>query len=185
LRFEVADLGEPLREADASVDLCLCLYAVLNHLPVATVARALAEFRRVTSGTFVATVRAAGSTPTIYVDGLERARAFCQDNCSDQCVVDLRDGSRIAFDSHLFTAVELRALVERSFEVVELRGIDLFHTRFAPDKHWNPPSAEADRQFERELNRLEEDYGRNPHFIDRCAHLLIVGRTGSVLDHRG
>lgn len=177
LSFDVADLGKPLPEADASVDLCLCLYAVLNHLPVAEVARALAEFGRVTSGAFVATVRAAGSTPTIYVDALEQARDFAQDNIADQCVVDLKDGSRIALASHLFTAVELRKLVQHDFDAIEVRGLDLFHTRFAPDRRWNPPSAAADTQFDRELDRLEDAYAQNPHFIDQAAHLLVVGRA--------
>ena len=31
--FEVADLTRPLAEEDDSVDLCLCLYGVLNHVP--------------------------------------------------------------------------------------------------------------------------------------------------------
>ena len=34
--LEVADLTCELPEADASVDLTLCLYSVLSHLPVAS-----------------------------------------------------------------------------------------------------------------------------------------------------
>ena len=33
LRFEVGDIREPMPEPDGSVDICLCLYGVLNHLP--------------------------------------------------------------------------------------------------------------------------------------------------------
>ena len=36
----------------------------------------MAEFARVTRGHFVMTVRAIGSTPTIYVDALERRAPF-------------------------------------------------------------------------------------------------------------
>jgi SAM-dependent methyltransferase len=36
LTFDVADLTGELPEADASVDLTLCLYSVLSHLPVAS-----------------------------------------------------------------------------------------------------------------------------------------------------
>jgi SAM-dependent methyltransferase len=176
LSFDVGDLTQPLPEADGSIDLCLCLYAVLNHLPIRAASRTLAEFARVTKGHFVATVRAAGSTPTIYIDSLERARDFSQDNRDDQCVVYLRDGKRVAFGSHLFTATEFRALIDDEFEVCDLCGLDLFHTRFAPDRRWNPPSAVADGRFDLELERLEEEYGRNPHFIDRASHLLVVGR---------
>jgi hypothetical protein len=35
LTFDVADLTGELPEPDASVDLTLCLYSVLSHLPVA------------------------------------------------------------------------------------------------------------------------------------------------------
>lgn len=45
LAFNVADLTEPLSEADGTVDIALCLYSVLSHLPVgqlSDVARALA-----------------------------------------------------------------------------------------------------------------------------------------------
>ena len=33
LRFEVGDIRERMPEPDCSVDICLCLYGVLNHLP--------------------------------------------------------------------------------------------------------------------------------------------------------
>jgi SAM-dependent methyltransferase len=175
LVFDVADLTDPLPEDDGSIDLCLCLYGVLTHVPIACVSKVIAEFARVTAGHFVATVRAAGSTPTVFVGELECARDFRQNHGTDRCMVELKDGRRIELNSHLYTATELRALVEQHFEIEELRGLDLFHTRFAPDRRWNPPSAEADAQFHKTLVRLEDDYARNPHFIDRAAHLLVIG----------
>src|SRR5580693_7011689 len=36
LTFDVADLADRLPESDASVDLTLCLYSALSHLPVAS-----------------------------------------------------------------------------------------------------------------------------------------------------
>jgi len=75
LTFDVADLMGELPEADASVDLTLCLYSVLSHLPVARLPKISAEIARVTSGCFIATVRAVGSTPTILVDSI--AELFC------------------------------------------------------------------------------------------------------------
>jgi SAM-dependent methyltransferase len=43
LTFEVADLTGRLPEADDSVDMTLCLYSVLSHLPVASLANVSAE----------------------------------------------------------------------------------------------------------------------------------------------
>jgi SAM-dependent methyltransferase len=79
LTFDVADLTGELPEADASVDLTLCLYSVLSHLPVASLPRISAEVARVTSGHFITTVRSVGSTPTIFVDSIEKARHFKHD----------------------------------------------------------------------------------------------------------
>jgi hypothetical protein len=151
------------------------LYGVLNHLPVDAIAPALAEFARVTAGHFVTTVRAAGSTPTVFVGGLDEASEFHQDNRNDEFEAEMRDGRHIACPFHLFTATEFRKLAEARFAVTDLMGLDLFHTRFAIDPRWNPPSSMADGQFYRELARLEETYGVNPHFIDRAAHILLVG----------
>lgn len=68
LTFEVADLTGRLAEADVSVDMTLCLYSVLSHLPVANPTKVAAEIARVTRGHFVTTVRSIGSPPTIFVE---------------------------------------------------------------------------------------------------------------------
>ena len=174
LVFEVGNMTRPLAESDASVDLCLCLYGVLNHASVANLPNVFDEFVRVTGGHFVTTVRAAGSTPTIFVDSLEKALHFEQDHGRDRCEVDLRDGRRIAFNSHLFTAAELRQLMAGRFDIETLRGLDLFHGRFAPDSRWNPSTLRRDPRFDGELDRLEEIYADDPSFMDRAAHLLLV-----------
>lgn len=80
LTFDVADLTGELPEADASVDLTICLYSVLSHLPIARVPKVSAALARVTSGYFIATARSVGSTPTIFVDSIEKARHFSHDN---------------------------------------------------------------------------------------------------------
>jgi hypothetical protein len=95
--LEVADLTGELPEADASVDLTLCLYSVLSHLPVTSLPKFSAEVARVTSGHFIATVRSVGSTPTISVDSIEKARHFKRDNSRDRCEVELCDGRHGAF----------------------------------------------------------------------------------------
>jgi SAM-dependent methyltransferase len=174
--FEVADLTRPLAEADAGIDISLCLYTVLNHLPPTCLPSVVAELARVTAGYFVATVRAAGSTPTIYVDTIERARHFRQDHGADRLDIELHSGRRIAVGSHLFTADELRMLAAPHFAVEDLLGLDLFHSRFAADPRWNPASPPASDQIDSELERLEETYAHDADFMDRAAHLLLVAR---------
>jgi SAM-dependent methyltransferase len=174
LDFAVGDLTEPLPEADASIDLGLCLYCVLNHVPVARLPNIAAELARVTSGHFVTTVRAIGSTPTIYVDAMDKARQFHQDNCRDRFDVELLDGRHFAMDSHLFSARELRGVIADAFDIDEIRGLDIFHSRFAPDRRWNPASLQSSDQLYQELACLEETFSTDPNFIDRATHLLLV-----------
>jgi SAM-dependent methyltransferase len=120
LTFDVADLTGELPEADASVDLTLCLYSVLSHLPVASLPKISAEVARVTSGHFITAVRPVGSTPTIFVNSIEKARYFKHDNSRDQCEVDLFHNRfapdprwnplSLAVDNHLYD--ELKRLEE-------------------------------------------------------------------------
>jgi SAM-dependent methyltransferase len=44
LTFEVADLLDRLPEPDASVDIVLCLYSVLSHLPISELPKIAGEF---------------------------------------------------------------------------------------------------------------------------------------------
>jgi len=53
MTFDVADLTDRLPESDASVDLTLCLYSILGHLPVASLKDISTEIARVTSGHFI------------------------------------------------------------------------------------------------------------------------------------
>lgn len=174
LTFDVADLADELPEADGSVDIALCLYSVLSHLPVASLPKLSAEIARVTSGHFIITVRSVGSTPTIFVDSIEKARHFRQDNSRDRCEIELCDGRHIDMNFHLFTASELRNNFADHFDIEDLRGLDLFHNRFAPDPRWNPEFLAVDNQFFDELERLEETYATSPAFVERATHILLV-----------
>ncbi|MGC1302897.1 MAG: class I SAM-dependent methyltransferase, partial [Caulobacteraceae bacterium] len=176
LTFDVGDLSGPLPEADASVDIVLCLYSVLSHLPFEDLPQVAAEMARVTRRHFITTVRAAGSPPTIFVDSVDKARHFQHDHVHDQCEVELRNGRFFAMKFHLFDAAELQGCFARHFVIEDLRGLDLFHSRFAPDSRWNPPSLPADRGFYDHLERLEETYARTFGFMERATHLLLVGR---------
>ena len=175
LTFEVADLCERLPEEGASVDLTVCLYSVLSHLEVIRLPWIAQELARVTRGFFVATVRPIGSPPSVFVDTVENAQQFRQDNVHDRCRVELFDGRCFTMNIHLFSAAELRGYFSGDFEIETLRGLDLFHSRFALDPRWNPaiPALEDD-QFDGELSRIEEAYAASPRFIEHAAHLLLV-----------
>ena len=175
LVFDVADLTEPLPEADGSVDLTLCLYSVLSHLPAESLPRVSAEMARVTRGHFVATVRSVGSTPSIFVDSVEKARHFQHDHERDLCRVELYDGRSFVLRFHLFTAAEFRDSFADRFVVEDLRGLDLFHSRFVQDPRWNPASLASDRVSRDHLDRLEDTYARLPGFMEQANHFMLVG----------
>jgi len=175
LTFEVSDLCDGLPEKDASVDLTVCLYSVLSHLEIIRLPWIAQELSRVTRGFFVATVRPVGSPPSVFVDTVDNAQSFAQDNLHNRCRVELHDGRRFTMNIHLFSAEELRGYFAGDFEIETLRGLDLFHSRFALDPRWNPPiPALTDAQFDGELSRIEETYAASPNFIEHAAHLLLV-----------
>jgi SAM-dependent methyltransferase len=184
LKFEVGDIRDRFIEPSASVDLCLCLYAVINHIPKHEMAFVVREIARVTSGDFITTVRSVGSTPTIYVGPVSSATSFHQDNRADRLDVELRDGRHASFSSHLFSSDELKMLVAPYFTTDDVRGLDLFHGRFAADPRWNPATSTSSRAFSAELEKIEAAYCRNPEFIDHATHLLLIARRRRGRDTR-
>ena len=176
LRFEAGDIRRGMLEPDCSVDICLCLYGVLNHLPAHDLPTVFGEVARVMRGKLVATVRAIGSSPTIYVDGMKSAKAYHQDNAHGRLQVEFRNGARTSFPSHLFSAAEIRALATPALDIEDLSGLDLFHGRFATDPDWNPAEAAPDANFIHALRTLERRFHRNPAFIDHATHLLLIAR---------
>jgi len=185
LTFEVADLCDRLPKNDKSVDLTICLYSVLSHLEVIRLPWIARELARVTRGFFVATVRPIGSPPSVFVDTVENAQQFRQDNILDRCRVELCDGRCFTMNIHLFSASELRGYFAHDFEIETLRGLDLFHSRFALDPRWNPlVPALADDQFDSELSRIEDAYGASPRFMEHAAHLLLVAHRPVATSER-
>ena len=174
LTFEVGDICKQLPEADGSVDLCLCLYGVLNHIPTDRLPAVLSEAARVTRGQFIMTARAIGSMPTICVDALDEARWFWRDVRTNRLEMELQNGRHVSLDYQLFRAEELRALAAPHFHLNDIQGLDLFHGRFSGDRRWNSPGSTAGAQFLHELDRLEELYCRDAKFIDHATHLLLV-----------
>jgi SAM-dependent methyltransferase len=177
LTFDVADLADRLPEQDASVDLTLCLYSALSHLPVARLPEISKEIARVTSGYFITTVRPIGSMPTAFVGSIEKVRGLKQDHVKDRCEIELSDGRHIAFSFHQFTAVELRNHFAGRFDIEDVRGLDLFHSRFMPDSRWNPISPSGDSQLADQLQRLEKAYATCAELMDRATHLLLVASS--------
>ena len=175
ISFTRHDLSEGIPFESNLFDITLCLYGVLNHLLVTSHRTIATELCRVTYGALFVTVRTVGSLPTIYVDTLDRARAFHQDNDRDWMDVDLDDGRHIAFSSHLFTSRDLQCLFQPHLGSLSMLGLDVFHSRFAPHPDWNPNSIASDASFDENLNELERRYGGDPGFIDRAAHILLTG----------
>ncbi len=126
LTFDVADPTGRLPEADASVDITLCLYSVLSHLPVSALPHIAAELARVTGRHFITTVRPVGSPPTAFVDSMEKVRRLKQDHTQNRCEIELDDGRRIALGFHLFTAIELREYFSPHLDIEDVSGLDLF-----------------------------------------------------------
>ena len=176
LNFDVADLEEPMPEWDASVDITVCLYSVLSHLPPASMPRTVMELARVTRGSFITTVRAVGSMPTVCVDSVNAARDFRLDHDLDRCDIEFHDGRRLALPFHLFTPDELRGCFAERFDIEDLCGLDLFHGRFSPDARWNPASHGFDLRLSEVLGELERKYARDQSMIEWANHLLLVAR---------
>ena len=86
------------------------------------------------------------------------------------------DGRHIVLSFHHFAASELRSYFTDHFDIEDLRGLDLFHSRFAPDRRWNPLSLAIDYQLYDELTRLEEIYAKSSGFMERATHLILVAR---------
>jgi len=175
IAFDVADITRGLPEQDHTIDMTLCLYSVLNHLHGTKLPAIAAELARITRGRLITTVRSAGSTPTIFVGSVDKARQFKLDHAHDRYDIDLIDGRHMSVGFHLFTAAELNRLFARHFNIEAICGLDIFHTRFIPDSRWNPSGIENDPQLGSVLAQLETRCATDPAFIDRATHLLLVG----------
>ncbi|MES2058553.1 MAG: class I SAM-dependent methyltransferase, partial [Pseudomonadota bacterium] len=182
LRFEERDLITPLVEEDGSVDLCLCLNGVLNHVSAADRVRVAAELARVTAGKLFVTVRTTGSQPSIFIDRVDAAADFRHDDRTDRLEIELRDGHHVEFDLHLFHASEVRSLFAPHIEITRLSGLDIFHSRFAPDPRWNPVEGAEDAAFHHDLELLEQTYAADPHFIDHATHVLMIAEPQQIME---
>jgi SAM-dependent methyltransferase len=175
LKFDVDDLTTSLPENEASVDLTLCLYSVLSHIPSALLPDVTYELARVTAGSLIATVRAAGSMPSGIVAAIEDVRHLQLWHEKDCLEVELNGGRRVEFDFHLFSSTELVRYFSGAFEVESLKGLDFFHNRFVGDQRWNPSNLDFSDSFLQKLRELEEIFALDPQYIDHANHLLLIG----------
>jgi SAM-dependent methyltransferase len=180
LTFDVADLTKVLPEENGTMDLTLCLYSVLSHLPVRILPDVALELARVTSGHLVVAVRSVGSVPSGFVYPIEAIRYLRHDHDRNQCEIELQDRSRATFPLHLFTAAELRTFFAQHLLVEDVRGLDLFYTRFAPDIRWSPSHLRDDKRLCDQLAELEESYATRPDFVDRATHIMLVAKSLSA-----
>jgi len=179
--ISLGDLTERLPFEDDYFDITLCLFGVLNHVPTAFQAQLAAELARVTLDTCFVTVRSVGSLPTVYVDKLENAVFYHENNETHWLDVVMADGRCLGFPSRLFACKDLRQLFEPHLGTLAMFGLDVFHSRFVLDPQWNPRAIGGESAFEEGLDRLEQLYASRPEFIDRAAHILLVGERGEPL----
>jgi SAM-dependent methyltransferase len=120
------DLGRRLPFADNEFDVVLCLFTVMNHLPVNKLRFAASELLRVSQDVVYGTVRSKFGLETAYVCPMEMLSEWSQ--VEDWLFIALKDGEEFAIRSHLFTCDEMEALFEQATSV-QLEGIDVCYTR--------------------------------------------------------
>jgi SAM-dependent methyltransferase len=180
LEYIVHDITEGSAFKNREFDLCLCLYGVLNHLPRETHRGTAYELARVTGNSLFVTVNTVGGRPENYVDFATDVAEFQRYENDDVVGVYMMDRQHLEFPSHRFSSIELLALFKDHLAGTTVVGIDMFHTRFAPDARWNPSAVAFQQDFELDLSELEYRYASDPRFINRAAHILLIGeQTGS------
>lgn len=179
IEFATHDLADPLPWPGGHFHIVVCNYVVLNHLTRSTVARAVGELCRVASHRVIATVRAVASPPTGCIVGTEQVRDYRQDCGRGELALVLQDGTRHRLTFNVYTAEALKALFAAHAAVVDLRAIDLFLSRFAPEARWTAKlvnGLSGRQDVVRKLKELEEPLCRLPGWVDHGTHVLIVAQ---------
>jgi SAM-dependent methyltransferase len=177
LQFQEQDLSRRLPWADGYFHLTLCNYTVLNHLAESVLSSAIAELCRVTEESVIATLRAVGSQPTACIIGMEHVREYQHDQKRGRLALSLDDGSQHQLPFKLYAAQELERLFSPHSSIQDLRAIDIFMSRFAPDAHWTSLLLEAlptRSLLVDKLKEMEEALCRLPGWVDHGTHVLIV-----------
>jgi hypothetical protein len=179
LEFVQHDLVDPLPWSTGHFHIVLCNFAVLNHLSRAALPTAIGELCRVASHRVIATLRALASPPTACIVGTDQVRELHEDCGRGRLALVLKDGTRHVLTFNLYSADTLKGLFARHGAIADLRAIDLFVSRFAPDANWTKALVEGlagRQQVVQRLRELEEPLCRLPGWVDHGTHVLIVAR---------
>jgi SAM-dependent methyltransferase len=179
IKFLMHDLADPLPWADGHFDIVLCNYVVLNHLPKAALPRVAEELCRVAGYRVIATVRALASPPTGCIIGTEQVREYHQDCDRGELKLVLKDGSEHRLIFNLYSAEMLKRVFSPHAAIVDLRAIDLFLNRFAPDANWTAHLVDGlpgREEVIRRLKEIEEPLCRLPGWVDHGTHVLIIAQ---------
>jgi SAM-dependent methyltransferase len=182
IRFLKHDLRQPLPWVDAHFDLVLSNFAVLNHLRSDELPGAVAELCRVANQRVIATFRALGSPPTACIVGLENVASYRLDSNRQELSLVLKDGSRHVLPFNLYSAAEIRRLLERCATITDMRAINLFATRFATDANWTEgrlAGSRGRRAVLAKLKEMEEQLCRLPGWIDHGTHVLVTAEPAA------
>jgi SAM-dependent methyltransferase len=186
-QFLEHNLTDSLPWVDGQFHMVVCNFGVLNHLPSGALPRVVRELCRVGTDRVIATVRALASPPTACIVGTEEVREYHQDCGRGQLALVLKDGTQHRLTFHLYSAETLRALFAPHATVVDLRAIDLFLSRFAPDANWtaNLVNHLPGRQdVMRKLKEIEEPLCRLAGWVDHGTHVLVVAQPKSDLSRQ-
>lgn len=177
VRLLVQDLEAPLPWRDGAFHIALCNFAVLNHLTKQALPTAVQSLCRVASHRVIATLRAVASPPTSCITGADDIVDFRQDCVRGEHRVTLNDGTEHRLTLNLYGAGALAELFAKHSDVLDLRAVDLFFNRFAPNAKWT--GSEVDGlpgrdEVVHKLKDLEEQLCRTRGWIDHGTHVLVV-----------
>lgn len=176
IQFRWADLSESLPFGDNEFDITLCLYTVLNHIPVSNVQTAVQEMLRVTKEVNVTSIKPAGGMPTVYVCNIEDIVKYEQ---SFETLTFLhRNGEQWTICSHLFTREEIIDIFSEFSRVEECLGLGIFSPRLKSPNTWRTKSGEASfKAVREELEELEKSFCSKPQWIDMANHIMVISRS--------
>jgi hypothetical protein len=180
LTFRRHDLCQRCPGATAIFTSCYAPTVVLNHLPKRALPRAIAELCRVSCLRVIATVQALAGPPTGCIIGLEQLGDYREDCSRGLLTLVLKDGSAHRLTFNLFSAEMLKTLFATGAGIVDLRPVDLFLSRFAPEAKWSSTLVNAlpgREDVMRKLKEIEEQLWRQLGWVDHGTHILIVAEA--------
>lgn len=173
----VHDLETPLPWNAGAFHIVLCNFVVLNHLSRQGFPAAVEELCRVAGQRVIATLRAVGGPPTSCITGPDEVADFQHDRAQGQFRISLKDGTEHHLTLNLYSAGELRARFAEHADIRDMRAIDLFANRFAPNARWTGSAVDelpGRDSVLRSLADFEEQLCRRSGWIDHGTHILVI-----------